>query len=376
MNYIEKGIMLSALGDIVGFANGRIEFNGGLIFSSEKYDNYMTVGSDYSDDLVFRFITNGGFTHHPRSEWHVSDDTLMLLANCRGIIEEYKKDKGNMTGLINSVKNQYISLIDTKEKLDDFKNKYYGGNATIKSLLLLKEGRDYKTFKYDENSGGSGSTMRVGIIGALVETHLIIPVSIETTLLTHVNGTAILGAVTIALFASYASTKVNVHKWPFKLMEVLNSTEIDDYINSSRPDIYEYYMKDKVKYINMWEDYIEDRFKKGKYLFKNILAYPSRRSLYYSTFSNKVNEIYPGAGADDSAIISYDIIASSCETWEKVVTFSMLHVGDSDTTGAICGLLYGLAYDSGIVSEMMIDNIGDSSKELLKNTIEEIKKTF
>ena len=104
-----------------------------------------------------------------------------------------------------------------------------------------------------------------------------------------------------------------------------------------------------------------------------IMKFPSQRSLYYNRYSSRKNDIYPGAGGDDSVIIAYDVLLGCGGSWEKVVTYSMLHVGDSDTTGTICGFLYGLYYGSDKVGDIMIDNIVDHIDEA-KVIINKLKK--
>lgn len=102
------------------------------------------------------------------------------------------------------------------------------------------------------------------------------------------------------------------------------------------------------------------------------MKYPSQRSLYYNKFSYRKNEIYPGAGGDDSVIIAYDCFMDCDGSWEKAVTYSMLHVGDSDTTGSICGLLFGLYYGYDTIAKIMKNNIvGEKNRanNIIKNLI-------
>ena len=75
------------------------------------------------------------------------------------------------------------------------------------------------------------------------------------------------------------------------------------------------------------------------------MKYPDYRSkFFHETFSYHKNKIYPGAGGDDSVIIAYDALLDAKDNWEKLVVYSMLHVGDSDTTGTIAGAFYGATY--------------------------------
>ena len=53
-------------------------------------------------------------------------------------------------------------------------------------------------------------------------------------------------------------------------------------------------------------------------------------------------------------IMAYDALIDCDGLWEKLVFYSMLHPGDSDTVGAIAGGLYGIVYGFGDVPEKMM----------------------
>ena len=375
MENIENALILGTIGDIIGFGNGSTEFNDNSSFNSTNYVDYLEDGSEQSNHIFFSFIYEGGYSMHPKPTWHISDDTMMTLSNAKAIIRWKQKGLTDTESLIMLMKEEYISLIDSDLKLNNFINKYYAGVTTIANIKRLKNGVDYKTFKYDNNAGGSGTTMRTGIIGALItDEQQLIEICIESALLTHPNAIAFLGSVAIGLFASYAIKKIKMELWCIKMIEIIESDIIDNYIRENKSDMFVPYMKDKKKFINKWRDYIEDNFTEMtyKYIKRDIRKYPSKRSLYYNNFSARENEIYPGAGGDDSVIISFDILMDSEGSWENIVMYSMLHVGDSDTTGCICAFLYGLVYGENDMTNIMKNNtIGLNNVE---NIIKEIKK--
>ena len=371
MENIDSAIFLSMVGDIIGFGNGFNEFNNNTFFTKDNFDNYEEDGADYSSQMVFDFLYNGGFANHPQSDWTISDDTLLLFANAEALIEW---DKNNVSDLITIIQRNYVKVIDSRKKLEDFETKYKGGITTIASLKRLLKGENYKRFSYNERGGGSGGTMRSGIIGMVLHNSQLqlIEACIESTCLTHVNTIAFLGSIVVALFASYAMKKMRPDKWCIEMMEVLESDIIDNYINENWKSIFDFYKRDKKIFVNKWKDYIEDKFDDQSFRYKKslIMKYPSQRSLYYNKFSYRKNEIYPGAGGDDSVIIAYDCFMDCDGYWEKAVTYSMLHVGDSDTTGSICGLLYGLHYGYDEVAKIMKNNIiGEKNRanNIIKN---------
>ena len=136
-----------------------------------------------------------------------------------------------------------------------------------------------------------------------------------------------------------------------------------------------FYERDKKIFINKWRNYMEDKFDEYDYTYKKskIMKYPAQRSIYYHSFSNRKKDIYPGGGGDDSGIIAYDCLMDSNGSWDKLVFYSMLHVGDSDTTGIIAGYLYGSYYGLNKVYNKMIDNMIDH-KEIVMSVSKDICK--
>ena len=296
----------------------------------------------------------------------------MLLANSNAIISwsESDKSQSNISSLINKVKQEYINIIKDRLELEKFERVYKGGLTTITYLKKLKLGDDYTSFGYDDKAGGSGGSMRSMIFGTVFykpEDRLkLIESAIESTCLTHPNAIAYLGSVTVALFASFAMNSVNPNRWCADLLEIIDSEIIDNYIKTSRESTFPFYIRDKKIFINKWKDYMEDRFDEYDYTYKKsmIMKYPAQRTLYYNKFSSRKKDIYPGAGGDDSTIIAYDCLVDSDGSWDKIVFYAMLHVGDSDTTGIIAGYLYGLYYGLEKVYNKMIDNMVDHKEEV------------
>jgi len=367
---ITDAFLLGFMGDIIGFGNGITEFNNSNRFSHDNFgDKFEQAGAEYSNELVFNFIYEGGFKTHPKPEFTVSDDSIMLEANAKAFIAWGNKDKTNIDLLINLIKNEYIELIKERLDLEKFERVYKGGLTTITYLKKIKSGSDYKDFSYDDKAGGSGGSMRSAIIGVVFNNNSdllkLIEVCIESTCLTHPNAIAFLGSIMVALFASYAINGVDPVRWCVDAIEVLESEIIDNYIKTKKESFDAFYLRDKKIFINKWKDYIEDRFDDFDYSYKKsiVMKYPSQRTLFYNKFSARKKDIYPGAGGDDSVIIAYDCLVDSNGSWDKIVYYSMLHVGDSDTTGTICGFLYGLYYGINNVYNEMLVNMIDHKEE-------------
>lgn len=374
---IENALLHAILGDIIGFGNGDTEFNNGNVFNKEKYPNFDRVGSEYSNELVFNFINEGGYSKHPKPNMTISDDTILLLANCKALTKILEGKP-----MIESFLTEYIDIISGSRSDNTYQNfidRYKGGITTSTNLRNLQNGLDYLRFPYSSVAGGSGGSMRSGIIGAVYykesELNILLETCIESTLMTHPNAIAFLGSIAVALFASYIMRDIDIEQWILNMLDVLEDSNIDTIVLSKRPDFETEYKRDKMIFINKWKNYYEDKFDENtlKYKKNTALKYPSIRTMIYHNYSNRVNDIYPGAGGDDSVIIAFDCLINSNGSMESIVTFSMLHVGDSDTTGCICGFLYGLMYEKGPISEIMINNIKTrefkSIKKIMKDFI-------
>ena len=62
---ITAAFLLGFMGDIIGFGNGITEFNNSNRFSHDNFgDKFEQAGADYSNELVFNFIHDGGFKTH------------------------------------------------------------------------------------------------------------------------------------------------------------------------------------------------------------------------------------------------------------------------------------------------------------------------
>jgi len=362
--HIESAILLSMVGDMIGFGNGLIEFNNGNVFDD------LEGAADYSTDIVFSFISDGGFAKHPKIDWSCSDDTILMLCNANAILKHFNTGEN----LVNCAKQEYVQLVKSEANFEKFKHIYKGGLSTMKYIKKLLSGDDWESFEYDDMAGGSGGSMRSAIFGVVYwkETDIIhlIESAMNTTRLTHPNAIAFLGSITVALFASYAMRKIPIEQWPHDMLELLQSKMFVSMIDKFDPKTVALCKRDKIAYISKWSEYVDLMFVKDsvKYAPKKINKYPNFRTKFYNRFSSSQPAIYPGAGGDDSTIIAYDCLIDSNGSWEKVVIYSMLHVGDSDTTGAICGFLYGLVYGTSEIGSIMINNIGD------KEYVEQVKK--
>ena len=335
----EACLVVHALGDTIGFRNGMWEFNYGK--SRFCFEDLL--------EIFYDFIGLGGVNHLDTKGWKVSDDTLLHLATAESYL--YNKDD------VHNIEKIIYKLIRNFEKeFKDMDGRYPGIN-TKKTVKMLLDGTKWKTIPYDDNAGGSGASMRTLCIGLIFygadNRNELIKHSIETSRLTHNCATGYLGGLVSSLFTAFAIENIPIQEWPHKLVKLLESTDIDSYIKSTRG--FDTYDRDKHIFIGKWKQYIEDKFEDNTYNLKKPMHNLVRRAKYYHNNFSKTSFI--GAGGDDSVIIAYDCLVDAKNNWEKLIVYAMLHIGDTDTTGCIAGGWYGALYGYDDIPKYMINNL-------------------
>lgn len=323
-------IVLHALGDTIGYKNGDWEFN-------YFYKNRTAFSVEYSDDMLYEFIELGGVNQINLKGWNVSDDTLFHMATGNALLHK---------NFINALIDEFIQVYKEIKKEGSIER--HAGNRTMTSIhnLINDKKTKWNEIPYQWNkASGSGASMRTSCIGLIYYNNedKLIETAIEASRLTHNNTIAYLGGLVSALFTAYAINGVSVYKWAYKLVKLLQSDKIDNYIKKTRG--YKEYVKEKDIFIDYWRRYIELRFTdKGEFISRKSMRIPSQRSIFYKEHFLKDKTLYPGNLGHDSVIIAYDALVDADDNWEKLIVYSMLHFGDSDTTGCIAASWYGALY--------------------------------
>ncbi len=324
-------MILHAVGDAIGFKNGEWEFN----------HDATKVTVEYTLELLYEYIELGGINHLSTKDWKVSDDTILHMKTAEALLENFN----SMHTYGNILTEKYIEGYKQLLKEPD----RYPGIATMKYLKMLNEGGKWDETPYDYNAGGSGAAMRTSCIGLAfygVENRAkLIQVAIETSRITHNSAVGYLGGMTAALFTAFGLEGIPIVKWPFLLIEMFDNEVVSRIILESKRGKETYY-KDVNIFLNKWKLYITDKFDdKGipiyRRLNKNLVF---RGKYYHDNFSYDKDVLNPGGGGDDSVIIAYDALLDAGDSWEKLVIYSMVHVGDSDTTGCIAASWWGATY--------------------------------
>lgn len=317
-----------SLGDTIGYKNGDWEFN---------YDE-TNAKPDFVNDLIYEFIALGGINDISIVHWMASDDTVLYMATYKVLTNGFEdiNDYGQKLRL---------AYLEAYPKMTN-----RGIGKITRRSLDVQQNIEWDKLPYSSTDIGAGSTMRSGCIGIFYpgkhNRKKLIALAVECSRITHNSATAILGSITAALFTAYSLEKVSINHWPHKLLNLLRSGKIDEYMKESRPNEYPLFSRDKTIFIGQWEKYITKRFngldpKNEKYMKNPVLRFK-----YLAENYSKGHENFAGSTGDDSVIMAYDALLESGDVIEKIIVYSILHPGDSDTVGSIALSWFGAYYHS------------------------------
>lgn len=317
-----------SLGDTIGYYNGNWEFN---------YGN-PNMGPDYVNDMIDEFIDFGGINDISLKNWRSSDDTILYLDTFQVLSEPFE----NINEFGQKLREAYLASVPS------LVNRHPG--VTTMNSLDIQQNIQWDKLPYNSRAIGAGSVMRSGCIGIFFPgkeyRYKLIKLAVECSRITHNSATAIIGSVAAALFTAYALEKVSINLWPHKLLKIIKSTIIDDYIKETRPSDYNSFMRDKLVYVGQMQKYITIRFSGiNPRTDLRLMTKAVQRYKYLSENFSKNCDI-PGSCGDDCIIFAYDALLQSNGTFEKMIVYSTLHPGDSDTVGATGMGFFGGFYHS------------------------------
>ena len=311
-----------SLGDTIGYRNGLWEFKG------------QGIGPEYAYEMLSEFISLGGINGLSIVNWLASDDTIMYAQTYTVLTLKLKtlEDFGI------KFRESYLRI------MDQLKNRA-PGVITMRSLQI-QQNIKWDQLHYDSTAIGAGSAMRTGCIGIIYpgsfNRRKLIALATINSRITHNSAVAILGSITTALFTAYAIERVPIAHWPHKLIRFIKGKKIDAFLSESKPAEYELYKKDRILFLGQWEKYVSFRSRTDIRFMNN----PVQRIKYLSENFSKGNENFPGSKADDVGIIAYDSVLESGDNLEKLLVYSILHHGDSDTVGSVAFSWFGAYYFS------------------------------
>jgi ADP-ribosylarginine hydrolase len=362
----EACMLGGAIGDTIGFLDGKWEFNKNtksILESAQKLGGVLAL------DL---------------RKYKVSDDTVMHLATSEALnrmVNNGDYDYASLTlfdqtNFLNTICDRYVECLKDMEDREP-------GAATLKARQSME---NHQIMSYSNTAGGNGAAMRTMCIGLLFphrwQKSILINHSIIASVVTHNNPTAVLGGIVSALFTSYGVKKIPIELWPFLLLdedmplinECLKNLNISQ-VWAKHKDSTEYF-------ISMWEKYVAMRFsstvtyrassssssssssKTGKSAKSDIAHNPELKKLLRPSFpkvwfdnSDVRDETWrmfrfsdwSGSSGHDSVMIAYDSLLytstssakPSFNLWKTLMILSALHEGDSDSTASIAGAWFG-----------------------------------
>lgn len=330
-------VTLHALGDTIGFKNGDWEFN--------YNKDFITL--DTTNELLYEFIALGGINAIDLKDWLVSDDTIIHMGMIRALLTINKTvDEQMMITFKEELVNAYNQMGEEEER-NIFR---HPGVTTNNYILQFQKGHDGRDLPYDKKAGGNGAAMRTSCIGLAFHGEKnrdkLIEISIETSKLTHNNAIGYLGGLTSALFAAFAIEDIDIIKWPFLLLDLLNSQRVKKFINIEDKEEQDDYQS----FTNYWRKYVDTRFEDRSPISTRAQASLIFRSrYYYENFTRNTAALLIGESGFCATIMAYDSLLDSRNVWEKLIIYSALHFGDSDTVAAIAASWYGALYGFGDV---------------------------
>ncbi|BCS83097.1 ADP-ribosylglycohydrolase [Cotonvirus japonicus] len=355
-----------SFGDTLGYYNGNWEFN----YGDDR------AKPDYVNNLIHEFINLGGVNDLSILNWLASDDTILYIATMQVVSRYFSAENPTIDFYGNSLKQEYLQVKPILEYRDP-------GEVTMDSLGILSI-INWDKIPYNSRAIGAGAAMRSGSIGIFYpgshNRKKLVELAVECSRITHNSATAILGAVVAALFTAYGLEKISINKWPHKLLKLLESNMVDNYIKASRPTEFDTFVRDKSIYHGQWKKYVNWRFSSGTTPRTDLryMINPVERYKYLvENFSKGCKK--PGACGDDCLIMAYDALLQSEGIIEKIIVYAILHPGDSDTVGSIAlswfGALYGTSKNMNILSsrfydleyyETIYDFLNDNWRNMLK----------
>lgn len=328
-------MVLAGVGDAIGFKNGRWEFcNSGVRIHEEL---------EYLGGLE-RIQVN-------KKEWRVSDDTVMHIATAEALVTSAGGEK------------LYSILVRCyQECMNDMVGR--APEVTCSSTLRTLQ----PSIPFNPRGGGCGAAMRSAPIGLLFskpeEINSLVAVSIESGRMTHNHPTGYLGALATALFVSYAIQSKPLREWGRGLLDTLDLAWV--YVESTKRDVKEN-KKHWSYFRDMWTYYLKCRGildGKSEPKFPTLYGVPERDAFYEHLSFDGTG----GASGHDAPMIAYDALLSCRDSWCELCHRSMLHGGDSDSTGIIAGACWGAMYGYKRVPEIHYKNLEyvDRLKQLSK----------
>lgn len=351
-NYKYYCLLYAILGDIIGFENGHKTLDKSNLKCTNL--NEASKHASYTNYIVYKFISNGGYSNINISKKIASNASIFLLSVYDSFVTAGFTDPNNTALTTQDVIDNIIIRMSEYFNSDKNKqNRLYDNDLIDKIDKLIKHNYNYSNFSYDENDNSCYPLVRGVPIGIIFSgkkyRDKLLEFSIESCRITHNNAISYLGTFTVALFISLSLEKVNPNKWIDILLSFFLEGTIVKYIKKT---ISKKEIKHHLTEINEFQ-YLINKYKLLRF-DKYSKFIPSSQDKYFIFLNDRslylyhkfgINGIFnPGSNGIDCIIYAYDAFMESGSNFEKLIYNSMLHVGVSHYTGCLAGALYGSYY--------------------------------
>ncbi|XP_028825688.1 ADP-ribosylarginine hydrolase isoform X1 [Denticeps clupeoides] len=331
LRHFKAGMMLSGVGDALGYRNQVWEYNqSGVAIHQELLElgGLKNINAKLPD-------------------WPVSDDTVLHLATAEALATGKEGEE-----LLHEVASNYVEAMKDMEGRKP-------GPSSILGVSQLRPGTEggYRV-PYNPEGTGCGAAMRSMCIGLRYphpeQLPWLVAVAVETGRMTHPHPTGFLGAVASALFSSYAVQRRPLLTWGLGLIK--EACPVARKFVQSQGFAVEETERDWGYFTEKWEWFLQLRglsTGSGPVVWPEKYG-PAERDEAYKTFSLSG---WAGRSGHDAPMIALDALLGSGADWEELMSRAGFHGGDSDSTAVIACCCWGLLYGTEGVPECNYSNL-------------------
>lgn len=333
-------LVLYGIGDIISYLNGKWKTNYNLP-NDIRRRRIIHHNIDLISELISDFIYLGGITQFSLKDYGISSRTYYLVMVGNSLINDGQSDD-----IAEKIKESILMGFNKQ-----IKKTYKQYNLDIDDEYKILDNID-RSDTIKNTNGVATRNLCIGLYynGKKNRTKLI-DVAINSGRATHKSSIAYLSGLTTALFTAFAIENIPLNKWVFKMIKILESEYVKKYINNNKDDLYDYLI-----YIKYWKKYIETRFKNKEIIELGIFYNLQSRVNYFNEhFIINKNE-YIGETGLSAVIIAYDSLITCKNSFEKLIYYSILHIGDNNATGVIACGLYGAFYGFSNVPKYLVED--------------------
>jgi len=370
---IYHSIYYSIIGDIIGFDNFKLMNDSRNINSN----NEAIRLSNQTIHSIIDFISKGGYTRIKLKKKKYSNNIIFLLS----MVETIKNSIGKELDIIT---NDIINNIIDYYKNDNNKKERGYENRIVKILnRLMDNNLNWKYSSYSDKSLSYEPSVRCMPIGFFYQGKKnfdsLVKISINSSRITHNNAISYLSGFMSAFFCALAIENKEPSTWLPKIIELFQDGTVDSYIKEliTDKDELNLHIKDKEFFLFYLLSYQNFRFefKNNNWTFltsnnnsngnHKVFKYLDIRiKMFHEMFNKKMSNYFnPGFFGIDSVLIAYDALLECEGNFEKIIYNSMLHSGQSHTTGCIAGSFFGAYYGK----TNLPSNLLDLDKNVINN---------